>query len=1305
MTPTWNIADPVSDFVAKPAITESFSGMTLLDLVLDNVLGSGLVSRTLIRVGDNPDRIEQEPSEFLRSMKRKARADLIKLISRRKGVGFFHNNPDGADNGTGASVLSREAKRTIDRDRRAKYVLFLASDLPTVSGERIEGVVRQHHARGNDVTLTEVVEEDPSGHGRIVRYPLMFMGIEDKGNPRRRSRGRTSERLDKMMKEGEIVVLELKGASTPPEAPWAKYIVLEKHHLNEVKQGGTIVVHHPLRGAIHGDKLTLDQDLIESMRVTLDPDARSIWDERSGEFLGVVEQVEIGSSEDDRAKRGEVRFARFEWPLSTEYLHSIRERNVLCMVVSKAICRNTIRDLDAMNYARVVRENGKKIVVPNRLIRSSRGGVIRVDGTQVSKDKVTSSIQCVKVAEGDGRCYVLERHPDGEYYLPEVANKVAELGGRVGVHRFPEGSANGIDTRTDLRKLSDLLMRQFIGELESAGVDVSSLRSMRATEGASTKDIRRGSTLKGFVHISGKAKVNDGAYVEDSFIESDPGRFTEIGKGARVIRSIIRNSLIEGASVIEDSILDGVRVPGGSVVKARRIVQGREARESESASCASDLEAIFSGLSQAGEVETEVLELVFGVTIHPGSRIFMSRELKELLRALSDAMNRAGGSKSFCAIHGDSLRQGAYEEVLGRAAPSGARLRLGPNVQMALEVGLSGPVEVGSFARLERCFIRSAEIGSHALVRSAVLDRSVVESSSRKHSKIEAAKVSQHVIEAGYPSLDLIDLPRSLPKIGELAAFFRSQRSTQALARIYGGDRGLVEERRARILELLLRGSELFGEECQVAFVRVPGRVNLMGRHIDHKGGFVNPIAIPRDVLMVARPREDQVVTLSNVDENYPQSSFNLMADGPREKMTSPKQWRDWTQINLEERRSKGIGPSWAEYCKSAVYLQNYYLSRDGSAVRELRGADVLVSGDIPMSVGLSSSSALVVGTYLALVALNALKISKGRLIELCGEGEWYVGTRGGCGDHAAMMWAKRGKVCHIGFFPLSVSWANFPDELLVVICNSLVQARKMADAKSKFNEKVATYEVALMRFLDCFPQYAGRVKLFRDISPGVLGVSLVEFYRMMKVFPEKATRGDLRAALHNHREELEGLFREHAEPSDGYNVRGVALFGISECERAKIAPEFLAERPKGFGALMKVSHDADREVVRTKEGIRKWDVSFSDEWLNSLAEKSSGRPPERAKLHMQSGFYGCGHETTDLLVDLALSVPGVMGAQIVGAGLGGCVVALAKKKNVDNLLRVLAEKFYGSLDRMTENVVVCSPTEGATIFRLPDDF
>lgn len=69
-------------------------------------------------------------------------------------------------------------------------------------------------------------------------------------------------------------------------------------------------------------------------------------------------------------------------------------------------------------------------------------------------------------------------------------------------------------------------------------------------------------------------------------------------------------------------------------------------------------------------------------------------------------------------------------------------------------------------------------------------------------------------------------------------------------------------------------------------------------------------------------------------------------------------------------------------------------------------------------------------------------------------------------------------------------------------------------------------------------------------------------------------------------------------------------------------------------------------------------------------------------------------------MVDIACSVPGVAGAQIAGAGLGGCIMILARKDAVATLRRALASQYYRPND-LTPDIINCVPVEGAGLVKV----
>src|SRR5207249_7502416 len=87
----------------------------------------------------------------------------------------------------------------------------------------------------------------------------------------------------------------------------------------------------------------------------------------------------------------------------------------------------------------------------------------------------------------------------------------------------------------------------------------------------------------------------------------------------------------------------------------------------------------------------------------------------------------------------------------------------------------------------------------------------------------------------------------------------------------------------------------------------------------------------------------------------------------------------------------------------------------------------------------------------------------------------------------------------------------------------------------------------------------------------------------------------------------------------------------------------------------------------------------------------------ERAQLHWQPGSYGCSTREVDALVDIACRTPGVLGAQIAGAGLGGCAMVLAEAEAVTGLEQRLTELFYRPKG-LPSGAYVCTPAAGSRV-------
>jgi len=214
--------------------------------------------------------------------------------------------------------------------------------------------------------------------------------------------------------------------------------------------------------------------------------------------------------------------------------------------------------------------------------------------------------------------------------------------------------------------------------------------------------------------------------------------------------------------------------------------------------------------------------------------------------------------------------------------------------------------------------------------------------------------------------------------------------------------------------------------------VRAPGRVNLIGDHTDYNGLPVFPIAFQRAVYVVCRHRDDGRMRAVDVDPAFAPLDFAISENIP-----------------------PGDAGSWGNYVRAAAQA----LARDGVISR---GCDALVATDLPIAAGLSSSSALVIASALALLTINQRNWDPLALADAMARAERYVGTQGGGMDQAICLGAVLGHATVIEFNPLRLSHVPVPDDWRIIVADSLVRAEKSGAARDHYNERGETCHTAL---------------------------------------------------------------------------------------------------------------------------------------------------------------------------------------------------------------------------------------------------
>jgi galactokinase len=250
-------------------------------------------------------------------------------------------------------------------------------------------------------------------------------------------------------------------------------------------------------------------------------------------------------------------------------------------------------------------------------------------------------------------------------------------------------------------------------------------------------------------------------------------------------------------------------------------------------------------------------------------------------------------------------------------------------------------------------------------------------------------------------------------------------------------NRVAATSRNRRMEELRQVFVEQYGPVEPTHVVTAPGRINLIGEHIDYNGLAVFPMALNRKVTMLFRARDDARVRVRNVNGRYAPLDFTISS--PLEPYADGE---------------------WGNYVKAAVQELLVFFP-------DLVGFDAAIRSDIPMAAGLSSSSALVVATALALIQTNDVSVGRGELMDMLADAERYVGTKGGGMDQAICVGAVEGTAARIDFDPVRLSTTDVPGNWCFIVANSLVGAEKSGAARDGYNQRTLECKEALRLVVD----------------------------------------------------------------------------------------------------------------------------------------------------------------------------------------------------------------------------------------------
>ncbi len=247
---------------------------------------------------------------------------------------------------------------------------------------------------------------------------------------------------------------------------------------------------------------------------------------------------------------------------------------------------------------------------------------------------------------------------------------------------------------------------------------------------------------------------------------------------------------------------------------------------------------------------------------------------------------------------------------------------------------------------------------------------------------------------------------------------------------------------------------ERFGREPALV-VRAPGRVNLIGEHVDYNAGLVLPAAIDRAAWIAAAPVADDAITIEAADLAE-RTSFRMEHVALR-----------------TDQDGRPLAP-WAFYPAGVASVLH------GQGLR-VPGVDVALASDVPIGAGLSSSAAIEVAFAVLWRALGGWKIGGLDLARLCQQAEnVYVGVACGLMDPFTSLHGKRGHALLLDCRSLEWRAIPLPAATVVVVADTKVR-RQLAESEFNLRRRQCEEAVEILR------RTMPAIRSLRDVAPAEL--------------------------------------------------------------------------------------------------------------------------------------------------------------------------------------------------------------------------
>ncbi|PVU97442.1 hypothetical protein BB561_000547 [Smittium simulii] len=456
---------------------------------------------------------------------------------------------------------------------------------------------------------------------------------------------------------------------------------------------------------------------------------------------------------------------------------------------------------------------------------------------------------------------------------------------------------------------------------------------------------------------------------------------------------------------------------------------------------------------------------------------------------------------------------------------------------------------------------------------------------------------------------------------------------------------GQFDEHQARFQQLSEEFTRIYGTP-PAYIARAPGRVNIIGEHIDYCGMPVFPMAIELDTLIAVAPTDTQEVRVANTKhEKYSAFSFTYCE-------------KDIVYIDSSVH-------SWANYFKCGYKGAIEFLK-----INNPKGMNCLLDGHVPTGAGLSSSSAMVSCVVLATFNINNAQLSKEDIVNISVASERYVGVNGGGMDQTCSVMAQRSSALFIEFSPkLNTTSVRFPKtdpEISFVIANTLVVSDKQVTAPVCYNLRVVETRIASLMLA----KYLGL-----DKNPQISNVDPLTMKIIMDVYfanKDNHPSDSVDSWIFRLSEMLSHTQKLFSNKPDGYTWEECAEYlniTVEDIKNKVHVNKFpvRAEKLQLFKRSVHVYSETLR-VVKFRQICETADASINP--LIELGKLMNESQDSCNKL------FDCSCEELNELCQISINA-GATGSRLTGAGWGGCTISMVPSNKVDSFIQTVKSQYY----------------------------